>query len=55
MRDTQSQRNVTAHPPLTEQKLLESAERMNGKGELKTSYENITKLINLWKELEKLQ
>ena len=55
MREIQSQINLTAHPELTQQKLFESANRMKDKGELKTSYENITKLINLWKELEKME
>ena len=56
MREIQSERNSTAHPPLTEEILYQLAKRMKDEGqEGAKSYESVMKLINLWKKLGDMQ
>ena len=56
MREIQSERSSTAHPPLTEEILYQLAKRMKDEGqEGANSYESVMKLINLWKKLGDMQ
>ena len=55
-REIQSERNTTAHPPLTEEIVYQIAKRMKDEGqEGAKSYESVMQLINLWKKLRDMQ
>lgn len=56
MKESQTQRNTTAHPELTEQMLNQSVEQMKNEGKLKGMfYKQSLKMINLWKKLTDLE
>ena len=56
MKEIQTQRNITAHPELTEQMLNQSVERMKNEGKVKGMfYKQSLKMINLWKKLTDME